>query len=353
VALRNNLIPKICGIVAAGAGLVGAIAPHGLWAAPASGHAQGQAQEPAIRREVNLVPVYFTVRDAKRALVTNLTKDEFHVYEDGKEQAIDTFAHESDVPLNVGVLLDTSTRMEVLLAAEADAANLFLTKVVRPTDLAFVLSFDARVNVLQEPTQELKALERGVFSITRGALAGEEPIDRMPSTVGNPAPSNARNLREAHIFDAVGVGTNRYLAPEIGRKAMVILALADDAKSETKLEDALRSLQETNTIAYVLEFEHSAHDDCDVLHIFHPGSGSVTRLAEETGGRVIKVKGRDKLRAAFEEIAEELHSQYFLGYYMPNVVRDSKFRRIDVRTRNHALKVQARKGYYADPVEEK
>ena len=341
--LRNILIPIVCAIVASGAAVGGAI-PN-----------QDQSQGPAIRREVNLVPVYFTVRDAKRALVTNLKQDEFRVYEDGKEQTIDTFAHESDVPLNVGVLLDTSTRMEVLLAAEADAANLFLTKVVRPTDLAFVLSFDARVNVLVEPTQELKALERGVFSITRGAIAGNAPIDRVPNGTGlpgNPMPSGARNLREAHIFDAVGVGAHRYLAPEIGRKAMVILALADDAKSETKIEDALRSLQETNTIAYVLEFEHASHDDCDVLHIFREGSGSVTRLAEETGGRVIRVKGRDKLRAAFEEIAEELHSQYFLGYYMPNVVRDSKFRRIEVKTRDRGMRVQARKGYYAEPVGE-
>lgn len=197
-------------------------------------------------------------------------------------------------------------------------------------------------------------LERGAFSITRGALPGNEPIDRVPGDIGipgNPMPKNARNLREAHIFDAVGVGAHRYLAPEIGRKAMVILALADDAKSETKIEDALRALQEGNVIAYVLEFEHSAHDDCDVLHIFHPGSGSVTRLAEETGGRVIQVKGREKLRAAFQEIADELHSQYFLGYYMQNLVRDSKFRRIDVKVKGNGLRVQARKGYYAEGVE--
>ncbi len=326
--------------------------------APGASLPQAPKQAPpqgAVRSEVNLVPVYFTVRDDKRALVANLSRDQFRVFEDGKEQPIDAFGHENDVPLNLGVMLDTSTRMATLLGAEADAANMFLSQVVRPNDLAFVLSYDARVNFLSEPTQELDALARSVFSIMKGAQLGSPGSLRdqdagMTGLTPPPLPAPEKMLREAHMFDAVGVGANRYLAHEVGRKAIVILALADDARSETTMEQALRSLQETNVIAYVLEFEHDVGDSCDVLHVFHTeGPHNAGRLAEETGGRVIKVKGREKLKAAFAEIAEELHSQYYLGYYMPNPVRDSRFHKIEVKAKDRSYRVQARRGYYADP----
>jgi VWFA-related protein len=312
-------------------------------------------QQPTVRSEVNLVPVYFTVRDDKHALVIDLTREQFRVFEDGKEQPIDAFAHESDVPLNLGVLLDTSTRMGSLLGAEADAANMFLAQVVRPNDLAFVLSFDARVNVLTEPSQDLSALERAAFSIMKNSDVG--PVanvrDPAPSPRGPdppPLPSPAKMFREAHMFDAVGVGAHRYLSHEVGRKAIVILALADDRKSETSVQQALRALQETDVIAYVLEFSHDEGDYCDISHTFNAGPHNAERLAEETGGRVIKVKGRAKLKAAFAEIAEELHSQYYLGYYMPNPARDSRFHKIEVKTKDRSYKVQARRGYYADPI---
>src|SRR5579862_1687006 len=111
--LRIILVPGVCTIAALAVGLLGAL-PHERGNKKQNQANQGKGAQ--IRSEVNLVPVYFTVRDSKRALVTNLTRDQFRVYEDGKEQSIDTFAHESDVPLNVGVLLDTSTRMAVLLS---------------------------------------------------------------------------------------------------------------------------------------------------------------------------------------------------------------------------------------------
>jgi VWFA-related protein len=312
-------------------------------------------QQPTVRTEVNLVPVYFTVRDDKHALVTDLPREQFRVFEDGKEQPIDAFAHESDVPLNLGVLLDTSTRMGSLLGAEADAANMFLSQVVRPNDLAFVLSFDARVNVLTEPSQDLNALERAAFSIMKNSEVGPVANVRDPAPSSTrpdppPLPSPAKMFREAHMFDAVGVGAHRYLAHEVGRKAIVILALADDRKSETSVQQALRALQETDVIAYVLEFSHDEGDYCDIAHTFNAGPQNAERLAEETGGRVIKVKGREKLKAAFAEIAEELHSQYYLGYYMPNPARDSRFRKIEVKTKDRGYHIQARRGYYADPI---
>jgi VWFA-related protein len=317
---------------------------------PAS-QVQGQG---IVRSEVNLVPVYFTVRDDKRALITNLPREQFRVFEDAKEQPIDAFGHESDVPLSLGIVLDTSTRLATLRGAEADAANMFLNQVVRPNDLAFILSFDVRVNIIQEPSQQLDALSKSVFSIMKDATLAPPgnwgDIGPTATGVNPPRMPSTKMIREAHMFDAVGVGTNRYLAREVGRKAIVILALADDAHSETTMEQALRSLQDSNVIAYVLEFQHAGDDNCDVLHIFQTdGSHNAGRLAEETGGRVIKVKGREKLRAAFAEIAEELHSQYYLGYYMPNPARNSQFHKIELKTKDHSYRIQARRGYYATP----
>ncbi len=104
-------------------------------------------------------------------------------------------------------------------------------------------------------------------------------------------------------------------------------------------------------IAYVLEFQHGSRDPCDVLHIFRTEhSRRLARLAEDTGGRVLEVRGRDRLQAAFEEIAEELHSQYSLGHYPTNQQWDSRFRRLEIRTQQKGYPVQARKGYYATPL---
>src|SRR5215472_3407234 len=125
-------------------------------AAPETDAGQGQN---VFRSEVNLVSVYFTVRDHKKQLASQLEQDRFRVYEDGKEQSIKFFAHHSDVVLNVGVLLDTGTNMAWILSEEAQASSLFLQHVVRPTDLGFVLNYGPRVETLQVPTSDIALLE--------------------------------------------------------------------------------------------------------------------------------------------------------------------------------------------------
>lgn len=317
--------------------------------APAAGPQQGAA----IRKDVDLVSIYFTVRDAQKHMVTDLEQGRFRVFEENKEQKITHFARHSDVPLNLGVLIDTSTKVPGLLGAEADAAIEFLQRVMRRKDLGFVVSVDSRVNTLQVPTGELQALVEKADSIRdRGvSSAGRPPVLVPPITGPFPTPGASTGmgnpLREARIFDAVRISVSRYLKQEVGRKAVVILALADDAKSESTVEDALVALQGSDVIAYVLQFQHDEGDDCDVLHIFRAGSGRLGRLAEETGGRVLDVRGRKKLREAFLEIAEELHNQYSLGYSPLNQKWDGGFRKVQIKVRDGNYKVQARKGYYA------
>src|SRR5262249_28252193 len=179
------------------------------------------------RSEVKLVSVYFTVRDSKKQLASTLEQNQFRVYEDGKEQSIKFFAHHTDVVLNVGMLLDTGTSMAWMLNEEAQASSLFLKHVVRPKDLGFVLSYANRVETLQLPTSDTALLEEKVNSIKSGATIVGTPDQTPPPLPGGPGmpgpvPStgpigqpNNRNNREAHMYDAIRVGTVRYLEHEV------------------------------------------------------------------------------------------------------------------------------------------
>jgi len=314
-------------------------------------------QEDVIRRRVDLVSVYFTVRDDKKRLVNDLPQDKLSIREDGRPQAIKFFAHHSDVLLNLGVLLDTGTNMSWILGEEAQAAALFVKHVVRPTDLGHILSYASRVEMVQLPTSDVALLEEKAGTIQIGGSAIGLPDQGPPpprgvwfpggGTVGiNGKPVN-RN-REAHLYDAIRVSTLRYLSGEVGRKAIVIVALSGDSQSESSMEDALEALLGNDVTAYVLQiYDAPGRDKCDVLHIFE--KDTLKKLAEATGGRMLEVRGIDKLEPALDEISEELHHQYSLGYYPENKNWDGKFRKIQISAGEKGYKVSARKGYYAKP----
>lgn len=314
----------------------------------------------AYRSQVDLVSVYFTVRDSKKRLVSDMAEDQFSVAEDGQPQAIKFFAHHSDVVLNVGVLLDTGTNMSWILGEEAEATKMFLRHVVRPTDLGFILSYGSRVETVQLPTSDMGLLRAGADSIGNGAEAmglphnpESAPEISIPGggTVGINGKRVGQNHRDAHLYDALRVGTHRYLEGEVGRKAVVVVALSGDVRSETTLQEALEALLGNDVIAYVLQIsDASKHDRCDVLHIYDKdehGEYVLKKLAEETGGRMLEVKGMDKLEEALDEISDELHHQYSLGYYPENKNWNGKFRKIEISAGEKGYRVYARKGYYA------
>ena len=329
---------------------------------PPSGSAQENdpgdkvGQQDAIRRDVDVVSVYFTVRDANKHLASDLPPDKFTVSEDGRPQTIRFFAHHSDVVLNVGVLLDTGTNMSWILSEEAQASRLFVEHVVRPTDLGFILSYAARVETVQLPTSDVALLKEkaGTIQLGGGAIGLQESGLPPPHEVrwpggGVPVGVTGKpiHLREAHLYDAIRTGTLRYLKGEVGRKAVVIVALSGDSHSESTMEDALQALLENDVIAYVLQiYDAPGQDKCDVLHIFE--KDSLKKLAEATGGRMLEVKGIGKLEAALDEISDELHHQYSLGYYPENKNWDGKYRKIQISAGDKGYKVYARKGYYAN-----
>jgi VWFA-related protein len=316
-------------------------------------------QETAIRSGVDLISVYFTVRDDKKRLASELAQDKFSVSEDGRSQTIKFFAHHSDVILNVGVLLDTGTNMSWILAEEAQASRLFVKHVVRSTDLGFILSYASRVETVQLPTSDVALLMEKAGTIQIGGAAiglpnqGSSPPPKIWFPGGGTVGINGKHVnmeREARLYDAIGTGTLRYLKGEVGRKAVVIVALSGDSRSESTMEDALQALLENDVIAYVIQISDApGRDNCDVLHIFE--KGSLKKLAEATGGRMLEVRGINKLEAALDEISEELHHQYSLGYYPKNKNWDGKFRKIQISAGEKGYKVYARKGYYAHPAE--
>jgi VWFA-related protein len=298
--------------------------------AGAGGSAQNQT--PTFRKNVNLVNVFFTVKDKHGALIPDLNKDHFDVVEEGQPQTIKFFAAESNLPLTLGIMIDSSQSMERMLPEEKIVAADFLRKVLSDKDLAFVISFDISVDLLQDLTSDVHLLRTGLDKarINVGTGGGGFPgIGQGPIPISHP--------KGTLLYDAVYLGANDLLSKQVGRKAMIILTDGVDQGSQSRLKDALEAAQKADVICYV-------------LLLFDPRYGSdmgdMNHLAEQTGGRAISVGNPDKLDKAFAEISAELRSQYSLAYTPTNEKHDGSFRKIEVKSKD-GYKIQARKGYYA------
>jgi VWFA-related protein len=289
-------------------------------------------QTPTFRKNVNLVNVFFTVKDKHGALIADLNKDHFDVYEEGQPQAIKYFTAESNLPLTLGIMIDSSLSMEKMLPEEKVVAADFLRKVLTDKDLAFIISFDINVELLQDLTSDQHLLKAGLEKarINVGTGGGGFPgIGQGPIPISHP--------KGTLLYDAIYLGANDMLSKQVGRKAMIILTDGVDQGSQEKLKDALESAQKADVICYVLLLfdPHYGSDMSDMSH-----------LTEQTGGRAISVGSADKLDKAFAQISSELRSQYSLAYTPINEKRDGTFRKIEIKSKD-GFKVQARKGYYA------
>lgn len=291
-----------------------------------------QEKVPTFRKSVNLVNVYFTVKDKHGALMPNLAKDQFELLEDGKPQTIKFFSALSDQPLTIGLLIDSSYSMNRTLPEEKVVAGGFLQKVLTPKDLAFVISFDVSVDLLQDLTGSMHLLRTGLDK----ARINTNTVGMTPMGNPGPVPTASGQNKGTLLFDAAYLASDEVLSKQSGRKAMIILTDGDDVGSKMRLRDAIEAAQKADVIAYVLLITDPG---------FPSNYGDMNKLTEQTGGRVIEVRNPDKLDKAFSEIAAELRSQYSLGFTSNNPHNDGKFRKLEVKSKD-GYKVQARKGYY-------
>jgi VWFA-related protein len=288
-----------------------------------------QAPQP-LQVRTNVVNVFVTVRDHHNAIVTDLTKSDFKVFEDGVEQKVAYFNKEVNMPLTLAILMDTSGSMANTLDAEQDAASRFVREVLRKRDEAMVMSFDLDVNMLADFSEDPSVLESAIRR-TRINAAG-------PVVTAGTIPQNG--VIGTDLYDAIYLACHDELSSQAGRKAIVVLTDAEDNGSKESLDDAIEAAQRADTVIHVILIT-------DPMATTGVGPGVAHEMAEETGGRVIRVHNDSSLEKAFDEISSELRSQYVLGYYPENTRRDGTFRKIKVEVARPGVRILARKGYYA------
>ena len=302
-------------------------------------------EEPAavFKARTDLVQIFFNVKDRKGGLIPSLTKDDFEVREDGKPQTIKYFSANSDLPLTLGILIDASASQTRVLPAEKDVGGTFLQEVLRDKDLAFVLSFDVNVDLLQDFTSSKRDLKA---ALNRAKINSGSGV-AMSIPGGNPGPfPTPGGPRGTLLYDAIYLAAHDELAQQVGRKAMILLTDGEDQGSQLRLRDAIEAAQKSDSICYVLLLA-----DRDFYGGSYSGAGDMEKLTKETGGRMIEIGNRvDKLRAAFEQISTELRSQYSIGYTPSNPAHNGAFRKLEIKAKGD-YKVQARSGYFAPAAE--
>jgi Ca-activated chloride channel homolog len=290
-------------------------------AAPTTGTSSQEplgTKEP-LRVRVNLVNILFTVTDKKNRMVLDLTKDDFRVVEDNKPQNIRFFSRETNLPLRIGVLIDTSNSIRDRLHFEQEAAIDFLQETLRPgKDLAFVVAFDVEPQLLQDYTDDADKLAQA----SRNLQAG-----------GGTA-----------LYDAIFFACKQKLLifppPEpYLRRVLIVVSDGLDNQSEHSREEAIAMAQRAEVTIFAISTNRSG--------LTERGDKVLRRMAEETGGRAFfPFEARD-LEADFQEISRELRSQYSLAYVSTNDKMDGTFRTISVEPLERNLRVRAKNGYFA------
>jgi VWFA-related protein len=308
--------------------------------APSSQKSQ-DSQEPTttLKVNVNVVQLFFNVKEKHGGLVPNLTKNDFEIYEDGKPQTIKYFTAESNLPLTLGMMIDASGSQRNVIDMEKEVGGAFLRQILTDKDEAYVISFDITVDLLQDFTRDTHRLQA---ALNKAKVNVDYTSGGIPGMGGGPVPQRG-NSPGTLLYDAVYLSSHDMLSKEVGRKAMIILTDGQDEGSRLKLQDAIESAQKADAIVYVL----LCADRGFYGGFGYSGEGDMRKLTEQTGGRVINVGNKfDKLREAFDQIAAELRSQYNIGYTPTNEKKDGTYRKVEIKSKQ-GYKVQARAGYYA------
>src|SRR5271157_499848 len=355
-----------------------------------SAWAQDAATTIAVDVKVVTLPV--TVRDKHGTIVRDLTKDDFTLQEDGRAQTIRYFSQEANLPLTLGLLVDTSRSQTNVLDAERNASRSFLDQMlVQPKDKAFLIHFDREVELLQDLTSSHEKLQSALdlLKTPSDRERSNDPNDSGDSRSG----SGSHRTGGTQLYDAVYLASNELMKKQQGRKALIILTDGVDRGSKTYLESAIESAQRADTVVYSIYFAESHRDEGQRQGGGmgrgggYPGGGGgggwpgggggwpggggggrrgpgggqrhpeepradgkkiLERISKETGGRFFEVTKKQTVGEIYDSIVEELRTRYNMGYTPDKDSTASGYHHVQLQVKKKDLTVQTREGYYAD-----
>lgn len=355
--------------------------------APAAQPGPTQSPTPTFSTGVKVVNVFATVRDKDGKIIRNLTKDDFALEEDGRPQTIRYFSQQADLPLTVGLLVDTSGSERRMLGTERDASDTFFQQVLRPEkDKAFLIHFDREVELLQDLTASREKLEKALDQIDKpqwGNGDNGQSGDSGGYGGGGGGGGGGRGGYGGHgggghggtaLYDAVYLASDDLMSKQTGRKALILLTDGEDRNSKVSMSEAITSAQRADTLAYSVRI---ADDEHESSHSFGgPGMGRrggwggggggmgggrgrggsnesrpdgkkvLQQISRETGGSYFEISKKKTVDQIYTEIEEELRNQYSLGY-TSDQTSSGGFRKIQLTVKQKGLTVQTRDGYYA------
>ena len=344
---------------------------------PAQPQAQSQpelkrsqdGQQPKIAVEVKTVSVLATVRDKHGKIIPNLTKDDFQLDEDGRPQTINYFAHESDLPLRLGLLVDTSLSQRRVLDQERSASYSFLDKLLRQDkDLAFVIHFDHEVELLEDFTPSRPKLQAALQKLSTPQYDGGAGSTSGGGNGGGGGGRGSHHGGGTLLYDAIFLASDELMSKQQGRKALIILSDGVDHGSRETMAEAIATAQRSDTIIYSILFADEEENNSRPGGFGMGGHGGgmgggrgrggyppreerpdgkkiLEQISTQTGGRLFKASKKDTLDKIYAEIDEDLRNQYSLAY-TPDKGNTVGYHKIHLVAKPKDLTVQARDGYY-------
>ena len=289
------------------------------------------SQEP-IRVKVNLVSVAFVARDARGALVDNLTKDDVDVIEDAVPQKVTYFSRSSDVPLTLGVVVDASGSQDHFSKQHKNDLEVFFKDVLGPKDRVFLVGFGNHIRLVSD------------FSQSAGDLLDQWKLyQKSTGKFPELGPAESRDLGTA-FYDSIYYSITEKLAREDGRRAILLFSDGEDNSSSHNMMTAIETAQSENVIVYTIRYTDKEHGKLTARNKY--GISVMDRVAHETGGAHIDAETTDA-HTYFRQIAEELRTSYELGYYPTDPLKDDSFRKIVIKPKREGVKIRAKTGYFS------
>lgn len=313
---------------------------------PKSKEDETVSSDDIIRTETNLTNIFFTAEDKNRRYVSTLTQDDVRIFEDGKLQEVFTFQKNTDLPLSLAILIDTSRSEERTLPDEKAAARDFLEVVLRPNkDEAAIVSFTGDVTLEQGFTGSLERLRRAIdrveFVPPSGYIGGGIVVPTTPPISG----TNQAMAGSTAIWDAVWATSSELLSEsaEHTRRAIILLTDGDDTISQVKMQDAIERAEKADALIYSIGIGDR--------YSFGVNTGALRKISDKTGGRAYFPHNERELKEAFAEIQRDLRERYLVAYSPTNRARDGSYRKIQIEIvkpeMQKELRLNYRQGYFA------